>query len=114
MLTAMVHRLVGGAFLLRDEERHQIDHINRIRTDNRLVNLRYSTVAENSHNVTPRGASCFRGVTPRGDKWEASIRVNGVKTYKGMLHTEEEAARAYDAAALEHYGDRASLNFPIM
>jgi hypothetical protein len=42
-----VHRLVAKAFLEPDPTRPQVDHINAIRTDNRVENLRWATPSEN-------------------------------------------------------------------
>lgn len=47
-------------------------------------------------------------------KWKAYITSNqtGKQVHLGLYHTEEEAARAYDAAATESRGPGARLNFP--
>lgn len=61
-------------------------------------------------------ASKLRGVTipkpERPSPWVASIRINGKSVYLGAYRTEQEAAMAYDAAALAAHGERARLNFP--
>ncbi|HEX6796370.1 MAG TPA: HNH endonuclease [Ktedonobacterales bacterium] len=57
-------------------------------------------------------SSGYRGVRRIGRRWCAGLHAAGIAKHLGMFDTAEEAARAYDAAALEVYGDRAILNFP--
>lgn len=55
----------------------------------------------------------YRGVRKNANKWVASqfSRVSG-RNYLGSFDSPEEAALAFDIAALAAYGDRAVLNFP--
>ena len=58
----VIHRLVAGAFLGNPDGLPQIDHINGIKTDNRVENLEYVTPREN----TIRAAKL--GLKPSGEK----------------------------------------------
>src|SRR5206468_12391415 len=52
-------------------------------------------------------SSCFKGVSWRQDshKWRAEITHHGVHYYLGRFDREEDAARAYDSAQLQHFGE---------
>jgi hypothetical protein len=57
----------------------------------------------------------FKGVNWSGaktHKWQARIMRNGKRVFLGNFDTPEEAARAYDTAARELFGEHARLNFP--
>ena len=92
----------------------QIDHINGVRDDNRIVNLREATNAENSKNRKPRVgcSSRYKGVSldKRFGKWEVKIKVNYKSIYLGRYDNEEEAALAYNEAALKIFGGYAKIN----
>lgn len=79
-----------------------IDHINGIRTDNRISNLRDVQRSDNSKNRRPnRGkkSGLPHGVTCRhGWQYLARIRKDGVSHLIGVFTTPEEAKAAYDAA----------------
>ena len=90
-----------------------IDHINRVRTDNRVENLRVVSTGLNNHNRrSPDGR--FLGVTwwDRSQKWLARIAKDGEKYYLGYFDDPVEAAKIRDAKAVELYGVDARLNFP--
>lgn len=70
-----------------------------------------------SGDLSPRGGkgiSGFFGVTTtRGLKWRASLHFQGKNIHIGCFKTAEEAARAYDTAALKYFGEFARINFPV-
>lgn len=105
----LMHRVVLNA-----SEEEVVDHINRKRLDNRRVNLRIATHAQNLLNHPPVGdkTSGFIGVQRQGAGFIARIGVQGKRVYLGRYPTAHEAAKAYDLAAIEHHGGFAPLNFP--
>lgn len=83
-----------------------IDHINGIRSDNRICNLRLATRTQNGENrkkLAKNNTSCFRGVSLKKStgKWIAGIKKNGVRIHLGYFQTKEEAYKAYCAAAVK-------------
>lgn len=92
------------------------DHINGDRRDNRRKNLRVCSQKENARNAASKNAlSGFKGVscTPNG-KWRARIMVDGKEVNLGRFVTKEEAGAAYNRAAIEHFGEYARLNDPLL
>lgn len=85
----------------------KIDHRNTVKTDNRWVNLREATDVQNSSNrkVKANSASGLKGVTKRGSKWYAAIKVNGEFKHLGCFATPELAAKAYTDAANQIHGE---------
>ncbi len=100
-----VHRLVAQAFLPNYYNKPEVDHINRIRSDNRLINLRWVTKIENSMNLTKQEntSSQYIGVSweKLRKKWTANIRLNGKKKTLGRFNNEYEAHLAYQHALQE-------------
>ena len=72
-----------------------IDHINGIRDDNRIENLRKVTQQQNTFNKTKsKGYTWHKGVK----KWMAQIMLNKKTIYLGYFNTEEDAHEAYESA----------------
>lgn len=92
-----------------------VDHINGNKLDNRVANLRICTNRENSCN-RPKKSNCssqYIGVCKRGNKWSASIKHKQKLIWLGTYASEEEAARARDAASIKYNKEFSPLNFSI-
>ena len=93
---------------------YEVDHINGNGLDNRRCNLRLATRSQNARNSQGHrdGTSSFRGVCRWASRvgsdrpWQACLG----RRHLGFFATEEDAAKAYDAAALEEYGEFARPN----
>lgn len=110
--TQFLHRL-----LLDAPPGMLVDHRDRDGLNCTRANIRLATTAQNSYNkgVPARSLSGFKGVGPdrfRPGFWVANIMKRNKRYPLGSFPTAEEAARAYDNAARELFGDFAYLNFP--
>lgn len=101
------HRVVW--FIHTGEEATVIDHINGIRTDNRIENLRGCTQQENSRNKTTkrtRKNALPRNVYAQKDgRFRVMINLNGKATQIGSYGSMEEAASSAVKARKEYYGE---------
>jgi hypothetical protein len=93
-----------------------IDHKNHNTLDNRRRNIRPCTRRQNYQNRLPLKArsSRYKGVSWHkcARRWQVRIRPGGKYIYLGHHRSQVRAAKAYDDAAKEHFGEFAYLNFP--
>lgn len=116
----LLHRVLMNAGLGQE-----VDHRNGRPGDNRRDNLDLGTPSRNRSNQRAskrggRSTSKYRGVclhrSRKNDtttRWRAHIKVENRGYHLGYFTVEEDAARAFDRAALAHHGPEYRwLNFP--
>ncbi len=87
------------------------DHRDGDRLNNQKSNLRIATQSQNNANRKGIGVSGYLGVFKSGNKWMARIRQpKKDRKYLGTFDTKEQAALAYNMAAIEVHGEFANLN----
>jgi hypothetical protein len=110
-VTYQGHRIAWALYKGIDPRELHIDHINNIRHDNRIKNLRVCTQLENSWNTPKRfgTVSKYRGVSwyKRKNKWIAQIRHEGKAIHLGYFTSELEAHAAYMLATYRLRGEYA-------
>ena len=100
-----LHRL-AWLYMTGDMPIKQIDHINRIKTDNRYFNLREVSSQENHRNLPKRkdNTSGTTGVSWEKitSKWRASIHISGKKIYLGCYAELKDAIEARKEANIKY------------
>ena len=109
----LLHRFIMG---VADGKTH-VDHKDFNGLNNTRANLRVCTNQQNHYGMRKMRVECsskYKGVCwyARYQKWKVSIKRCGRTVSLGYHATEEDAARAYDRAARELFGEFAHCNFP--
>lgn len=88
---------------------NEVDHENRVKSDNRWDNLRPATRSQQGANC-PRAGKYKKGVAKNAkcSTFQANIKVQGKRIYLGCFKTEDEAHAAWLAAAIKHFGEFAT------
>lgn len=104
----LAHRL-AWFYVYGEWPPHETDHINLIKGDNRIRNLRKATKSQNMQNTAAQSGniSGYKGVTydPRDGRYDARLTINGKTYYLGRFDTPEEANAAYMIAAKKLCGE---------
>ncbi len=105
--TLRMHRLICGV-----KNTTEVDHRDGNGLNNQRVNLRPATRRQQLHNTKRRGSSSspYKGVHNDMGKWVARITVNDNMVHLGSYDRAEDAAYAYNKAALEYFGEFANIN----
>jgi hypothetical protein len=104
----LVHRVCWAIFNDRWPS-DQIDHINGIKTDNRIANLREALNRQNGKNlkISSRNTSGVSGVyfDNWASRWRAVIKVDGQAHNLGRWHDKEDAVKARKEAEIKYFGE---------
>ncbi len=100
--TYLAHRL-AWFFIHSKWPDNDIDHINGLRNDNRIINLREATRSENMQNllVPLHNVTGYSGVYINRKRYSSKITINGESKYLGSFDTAEEASATYLLAKKE-------------
>ena len=101
-----VHR-IAFALMTGRWPKDQLDHINRVKTDNRWENLREATNQENQRNRDRQSnnTSGHSGVVwhSRDQRWHANVKVSGKRIHLGSFKSRDDAINARLAGEAKYF-----------
>ena len=93
------HRLIAQHFIPNPNNYEYVDHINEIKDDNRIENLRWINMSGNMRNrtITVNKYGLPRGVfKTKYNNYRAITKIDGKETHLGTFETIEEASKCYE------------------
>lgn len=101
------HRLAWALYYNQDPGRVEVDHIDKNKSNNKIINLRLASRRGNCVNSGPRKNNKLgvKGISCENGKFRANIQKNGKNYHLGYYDTIEEASNVYWAVAEELYGE---------
>jgi hypothetical protein len=104
----VMYALINGPFY------SHLDHINRVKTDNRDKNLRICCQGLNVANANMRSDNTtgYMGVIwhKASNKWQAQTMLKGKRIHIGLFNSKDEAALAYNYKLTELFGYQCTFN----
>jgi len=106
------HRVIFFMKTKEDPGEYQIDHAENRANNFKIRKANNSQNQANTKKKPGKYSSKYKGVSfsPRTSKWKSGIMVNGKNFHLGYFLSEIDAARAYNEAALKHFGEFAWIN----
>ena len=103
----LLHVLIARSFIQNLDNKPRVDHIDRVKTNNNVDNLRWVTQEENQMNRNKHcnNTSGYSGVSfhKQANKWRAGLNARG-KTYTKIFETIEEAIEYRAGLEKIHFG----------
>lgn len=96
-----VHRLVASAFILNKDNKSQVDHINRIRDDNRVENLRWVTASENGNNTCLNSIIEYQGKSKTLTEWSEILGIKQVTLHRRLFYSKWSIDKAFNTPVMK-------------
>jgi hypothetical protein len=107
--THIIHRLVAIAYIDNPDNKLCVDHIDEVKTNNHVNNLRFCTHQENLQNVGKQknNKSGYKGVcyAKQAKQYHAQMMIDGEQKHLGLFETALDASEEYQKAAKKYHGE---------